>query len=454
MKKCLISWGIYFLFQCTILFGQSYGRWIFADSLNEARYNHASLVLRDGKILVTGGNGFDKVKSSEVYDPTHNFWQLLAPHLIHRSSHNLVLLSDNRVLAIGGYETKSCEIYDPLLDEWSITDSIKIRRIYSAHRVIRLNEIKILIIGGKTIDKDLTNLRTIEHCEAFDESSQKWNSISALNIPREYHSATLLDDGRILVAGGGSMGNESSCEIYNPATNSWTFTGDMNIGRSNHSALLLSNGDVLVIGGNTNLVEIFNHILEKWEIVGFTNIKWKKTHLHQLGDRIIIFGSDESGKWELYDIKSHKSLYVGNTLSNKLFYTSEKVNKEKIIVVGGEKFTSTTIFPTKYCELFDPTIVGVEQESSINDLNNIEVQLYPNPFNSSAKLKLFLPYDSEISINIYNILGENISNIFKGYMFGGHHEILFEARQLSSGLYICQILTPQKLLIKKLCLLK
>ena len=454
MNKSLISYGLYLIFQSTILFGQSYGGWIFADTLNEARYNHASVVLSNGKILVTGGNGFEKVKSSEVYDPNFNFWQLSSPHLIHRSSHNLILLSDNKILAIGGYETKSCEIYDPLLDVWSLTDSIKIRRIYSAHRVIRLNEKNILIIGGKTADNNLNNMRTIEQCEIFEESSQKWNSISSLNIPREYHTATRLDDGRILVTGGGSMEKESSCEIYNPLTNSWAFTGNMNIGRSNHSALLLSNGDVLVIGGNTNTVEIFNHNLGKWEIAGFTNLKWKKTHVHQLGDRIIIFGSDESSSWELYDLKSHKSLYIGNTLSKKLFYTSEKLNNGKIIVVGGEKFTGTTIFPTRYCELFDPTIVGIEQESSINDLYNISVQFYPNPFNSSARLKLFIPYDTEIAINIYNTLGEKISNIFKGYMHSGHHEMFFDSSYLPSGLYICQIITPQKILIIKICHLK
>lgn len=454
MKRVFFSFELYFIFQYTLLFGQNFGGWIFADSLNEARFNHASVVLNNGKIFVTGGNGFEKVKSSEIYNPINNSWQLLSGHLINRSSHNLVLLSDNKILAIGGYETKSCEIYDPFSDTWSLTDSIKTRRIFGAHRVTRLDEKKILIIGGRTIDNDLTNLRTIEHCEVFEEVSQKWNPISSLNIPRAYHTATRLIDGKILVTGGGSLGNESSCEIYNPLTNSWSFTGKINVGRSYHSALLLSNGDVIVVGGNTNIVEKFNHNLETWEIVGFTNLMWKKTHIHQIGDRMIILGSDESSKWELYDLKNNSSLYVGNTLTKKLFYTSEKLINGKIIVIGGETFTSTTIFPTKSCEIFDPTIVGIEQEKLINDSFNISVQLYPNPFNSSTKLILFLPYDTEIKINIYNTLGEYVGNIFKGYMQSGQHEVSFDGRDLSSGFYICQILTPKNIFIKKMCLLK
>src|SRR5262249_48717826 len=73
-----------------------------------------------------------------------------------------------------------------------------------------------------------------------------------LIMPRYYHTATLLQDGRVLVAGGvidGSAYVTNTAEIYDPATNAWSATGSMNVARGFHSAVLLPDGKVLVTGG-------------------------------------------------------------------------------------------------------------------------------------------------------------------------------------------------------------
>jgi hypothetical protein len=67
---------------------------------------------------------------------------------------------------------------------------------------------------------------------------------------RSSHTATLLPNGKVLVAGGvGSSGILASAEIYDPASGSWTATGNMLSGREFHTATLLPNGQVLVAGG-------------------------------------------------------------------------------------------------------------------------------------------------------------------------------------------------------------
>ena len=66
---------------------------------------------------------------------------------------------------------------------------------------------------------------------------------------RSGHSATLLPNGHVLVAGGSGS---TSAELYDPGTGTWTNTGSMNTLRSSHSATLLPNGLVLVAGGGTN----------------------------------------------------------------------------------------------------------------------------------------------------------------------------------------------------------
>ena len=72
-----------------------------------------------------------------------------------------------------------------------------------------------------------------------------------MNAARQYHTATLLANGEVLVTGGDNFtdGFLASAELYNPATGKWTFTGSMTVPRVDHDAVLLQNGQVLVAGG-------------------------------------------------------------------------------------------------------------------------------------------------------------------------------------------------------------
>ena len=73
------------------------------------------------------------------------------------------------------------------------------------------------------------------------------------------HTATLLPNGQVLVAGGyGNSGYLTSAELYNPATGTWTVTGSLNIARTWHTATLLPNGQVLVAGGYGNSGSLTN----------------------------------------------------------------------------------------------------------------------------------------------------------------------------------------------------
>ena len=78
-----------------------------------------------------------------------------------------------------------------------------------------------------------------------------WSVTGSLNTAREYYTATLLPNGKVLVAGGldDSLGVLASAELYDPATGTWTFTGSLNTARLAHTATLLPNGKVLVAGG-------------------------------------------------------------------------------------------------------------------------------------------------------------------------------------------------------------
>ena len=80
--------------------------------------------------------------------------------------------------------------------------------------------------------------------------SGTWTPTGSLNTAARYHTATLLPNGMVLVAGGfGVTGPLASAELYDPASGTWTPTGSLNTARAEHTATLLPNGMVLVAGG-------------------------------------------------------------------------------------------------------------------------------------------------------------------------------------------------------------
>ncbi len=98
-----------------------------------------------------------------------------------------------------------------------------------------------------------------------------WTEVGSLNTPRMYPTATLLLNGKVLVAGGQPSESETataSAELYDPSTRSWTTIPSMNAARHGHTATLLSSGKVLVAGGYNvgylNSAEVYDPVLNTW----------------------------------------------------------------------------------------------------------------------------------------------------------------------------------------------
>jgi N-acetylneuraminic acid mutarotase len=95
----------------------------------------------------------------------------------------------------------------------------------------------------------------LNSAELFDSRSGTWTRVGPLNLGRTGHTATLLADGRVLVAGGESAqrGQRRSLrtgEVYDPNTAEWRSAGDMECPRSEHAAVVLGDGTVLVVAGD------------------------------------------------------------------------------------------------------------------------------------------------------------------------------------------------------------
>jgi hypothetical protein len=81
-------------------------------------------------------------------------------------------------------------------------------------------------------------------------------------------------------------------------------------------------------------------------------------------------------------------------------------------------------------------------------------QNYPNPFNPSTIIRFSLPKETQLKINIYNMLGELVETLAEGTYEAGYHKVSFNASSLSSGAYIYRVESSEFVQVKKMLLLK
>src|ERR1700722_1144811 len=97
---------------------------------------------------------------------------------------------------------------------------------------------------------------------------------ASMHQARFGHTATLLQNGKVLIAGGGTIDETlASAELYDPSTNTWTTTGSLSTAREYHTATLLDSGKVLVVDGSdgpTTLksAEIYDPVSGTWSAAG------------------------------------------------------------------------------------------------------------------------------------------------------------------------------------------
>ena len=166
-------------------------------------------------------------------------------------------------------QTARAEIYDPQTGTFTAIESLKVAR--ADHTATVLNDGRVLLAGGSSGPRMSSDV--VASAEIFDPSSERFTSIEAMNVPRHKHSATLISEGRVLIIGGisgrtWSSGGDASAEIFDPATGSFTSTGSMSLPRYKirDAVVRLPNGQVLVAGG-AGRVEIYDPVTTRFSTV-------------------------------------------------------------------------------------------------------------------------------------------------------------------------------------------
>jgi N-acetylneuraminic acid mutarotase len=248
--------------------------WAPAGTLPNRHGGHAAVLLADGRVLIAGGyGGGPHLAFAEIYNPATNQWSAAAPMAHQRKDLGATLLPDGRVLVVGGREDTmepytSTEIYDPATNSWSAGPDTAFP--HALHTATRLADGRVLVTGGwKYVGPSSGSMDPVnDTAELYDPVSNSWTLLAPMNSKRLAHTATLLPDGRVLVAGGSNGTDLVGAEVYDPVANTWTPTAEMLDARMMHAATLLSDGRVMVSGGRigdpTNSVEVYDPATNSW----------------------------------------------------------------------------------------------------------------------------------------------------------------------------------------------
>jgi serine/threonine protein kinase len=315
------------------------------------RVRHASTLMADGRVLLTGGwDGVGAIWAAEAFDPVSGNMSGAGTALVARMRHSATLLPDGCVLVAGGSDShaaiRSAEIFDPATSSFSATADMKYAR--QGHTATRLADGRVLVVGGYSHRPSAS----IEEIEIFDPGKKSFAPVGRLLNARIGHSATLMSDGRVLITGGG--GNETvgdAAEVYDPAREESFYVGRLMQPRRSHTSVLLADGRVLIAGGRLIArgrgeppiasVEIYAP-----QTVSFSAIEPllepRSDHTATVlpDGRVLIVGGSGNERstrsTELFDPDSNSFAQDASMTTAREGHTATLLPKGRVLIVGGQ----------------------------------------------------------------------------------------------------------------------
>ncbi len=269
---------------------------------------------------------------------------MVSPH----SSHTATLLPDGRVLIAGGLvndrldgrASALAELYDPDRGTWAATG--KMRQARWNHTATLLANGKVLVAGGYDDGRQL-----LGSAELYDPDSGRWIPTGPMTTGRGGHTATLLSNGTVLVTGGGGedtttdLERSATAEVYDPAAGSWTKTRRMVHARGGHTGTLLSDGTVLVAGGGPTAAERYDPGTGRWSATGnMTESRWGHAATLLPDGTVLITGGcacSDPGAWdsaERYRPDTGTWIATESMAKERIFHSAVPLTGDTVLVVG------------------------------------------------------------------------------------------------------------------------
>jgi hypothetical protein len=335
------------------------GRFNMTGAMSTSRGGESATRLLDGRVLVVGGSdGTGPFATAELYDPATGRFSPTGSMAIGRQGHTATLLSDGRVLIAGGYHSgmgaavsadalasqlgiarpsswtdpvhlgnlASAELYDPKTGKFSPTGSMAQGRNWATATL--LSDGRVLVVGG-LVDGTLT----LSSAEIYDPAKGTFSPTGSMPDGRLLSSATLLVDGRVLISGGVLLNGAARVDVsvallYEPQTGRFVQTGALAQPRDTATATRLADGRVLVAGGFT------------WPSGGPVSAKGQ--------------ASVSVSSVEIFDPTTGKFSDAGSMTIARAGHSATLLLDGRVLIVGGIDMTATTADELGSAELYQP----------------------------------------------------------------------------------------------------
>jgi hypothetical protein len=347
-------------------------RFVYTGSLNTARFFHTATLLNNGTVLMAGGEG--ALGSAELYNPATGTFANTGSLNTARRWHTATLLNNGMVLVAGGTDESgsgatlsSAELYNPATGSFTYTGSMNTPR--QNHTATLLNNGMVLMAGGGGPPS----------AELYNPATGTFTPTGSLNTGRNSHTATLLNNGMVLVAGG--YPDIARAELYNPATGTFSYTGSMNTARFYHTATLLNNGMVLMAGGIVYLggndydtpasAELYNPATETFTYTtGSLNTPRYEHTATLLNNGMVLvaggFGDGTLASAELYNPATEIFTLTGNMNTPRYSHTATLLNNGMVLMAGG-------FYEATHSEILSSAELYVPPTLILPDLESIAV---------------------------------------------------------------------------------
>ena len=398
-------------------------RWVSTGNLNTTRDVHTATLLPGGKVLVTGGytrgpTPARVTNTAELYDPAGATWNATGNMTTSRAFHTATLLQNGKALVAGGStrplypfgNTETAELYDLQTGIWSATGNLS--GATSWHTATLLQNGKVLVAGGWGGD------RPLRKAELYDPETGVWNLTGNLNLARFGHVATLLADGKVLITGGSEWDDFSftlaSAELYDPDTGTWSRTGSLNTSRAFLTATLLPDGRVLAAGGyspfwqdgwfSAQSAELYDPASGTWNLTGqLKSSRYSHTATLLPGNRVLVAGGHTATS-ELYDGFTREWSQLVGLGSERSAHTATALLNGKVLIAGGS-IQNDSLNST---ELFDAGIAQSGTGTGVGTRLLIPLSAYSEEFVSSLAILNVDREPNDVTIHATNHLGGTI----------------------------------------------